>query len=362
LWRGAISRLLQTLTVSLVLLPLAVVGCIGDEDIKAQFEGYAPAALDDGWVVSTPDSEGLDVAAIDRVYERLFSQDEWPTAHALLIVRHGRLVAEAYARDDAERDRYHHLQSATKSITSMMLGMAIDYGYVESVDGPLSLYLPENFDGGGPVSDLTIYHALTMQTGFDFDNDVHTATLFNYDGDTVGYVLDRAFVFDPGQGFYYNDGAPQLVSAIVQRASGVSQEKFARERLFAPLGIDNYQWESSADGRTFGAFGLWLTPRDMAKIGQLMLQDGVWNGERLLSSDWIAESTTRHVNRESYGYYWWVYEDRDIFAAEGHGLQIIHIGRGRDLVVVLIADPYSSDAALSPGMSGLIGDVALAAR
>ncbi len=332
-------------------------GCINDEDIKIEFESYTPEQLNDGWEISTPEAEGFDRSKIDRVYEKLFSEDLYPTAHGVLIVRNGKLVAEGYCRDRNDRDYYHHLQSATKSVTSILMGVAIDKGMIDSVNIPIYDFIPEYFDNDTRKRAITLYHALTMQTGLEFDNDENTEELFNGRGSSLEFVLGRNLNFTPGTSFYYHDGNPQLISGVIQKVSGMTEEEFAVLSLFQPLGIDHYQWEKHADGRTFGAFGLWLRPRDMAKIGKLMVQNGMWNGEQIISAEWIAESTKLHVPREKYGYYWWIVEENRTFNAEGHGEQIIHVAQGKNVVIVLTADPYSSDAALSPGYRNLIDDI-----
>jgi len=337
-------------------------GCgITDYDLKLAYNGHAPASLDDGWVVSTPEAEGLDATSIDGVYRDLFAQDVYPTAQGLLIVRHGRLVAEAYVRDPRDRERLHHIQSATKSITSLLTGIARDQGLLESVHTPLYEILPQAFDDDPAKRVITVFHALTMQTGLEFDDDVNTVRLVHYKGSSLEYVLHRELVFAPGSAFYYHDGNPQLVSGVIQTLAGMSEDAFADRYLFGPLGIEDYRWERHGDGLTFGAFGLWLKPRDMAKIGLMLAQDGVFEGRRVVSSEWIEEATTPHTQPGDYGYYFWLFPD-GAFRAEGHGGQVIHVVQADDLVVVLIADPYSDTAALSPGLYGLIDRVTAAVR
>jgi CubicO group peptidase (beta-lactamase class C family) len=345
-----------------VSLLLAVAACgITDEDLKLPYTGYAPEALGDGWMISTPEAEGLDPERLDDVYGRLFSQEAYPTAHSLLVVRHGRLVAEGYARDPGERGRPHHIQSATKSITSILTGIALDQGLLSSVHTPLYDFIPEAFDDDPAKRGITLFHVLTMQTGLEFDNDVHTVKLFHSTGSSLEYVLHRNLVFTPGTSFYYHDGNPQLVSGVLQAVSGMTEEQLAAQYLFGPLGIEDYRWERHADGLTFGAFGLWLRPRDMAKIGLMLVQGGTFGGERIVSSEWIDEARTPHTPQGDYGYYFWLLPE-GVFRAEGHGGQIIHVVQRDDLVVVLTADPYSSTSSLSPGMYGLVDEIVAAVR
>lgn len=322
-------------------------GCLGDPALKLPYDDYTPEDIDDGWEISDPQTEGLDPGEIAEVYHRFYSESLYPAIHSLLVVRNGRLVAEAYCRDRAEREMFHSLQSATKSITSLLTGIAIDRGLIESVDQRVYDFIPEYFDGDVRKRDITIHNVLTMETGLDFNDDVHTEKLFNSQGSSLEFVLHRPLVFLPGTDWYYGDGNPQLISGIIRKVSGMSLEEFAVENLFGPLGITHYQWETHADGLTFGAFGLWLKPRDMARIGQLMLQNGVWKGERIVSSEWIAVSTRQQTTHHVYGYYWYPWEAVGAYYAQGHGGQLIYVVPDKQIVVVITADPYSNSRALS---------------
>lgn len=340
----------------LMLLVNIFSGCLTDPDIKLRFDNYKPELLNDGWIVSTPQAEGFNVNKIDEIYKNLFSESLYPTARSLLIVRHGKLVAEAYCKDKNDINTFHAIISATKSITSITMGIAIDKGLVDSVETTIYHYIPEYFDDDIQKRNITIYHALTMQTGLAFVNDDHTNELLHCEGSSVKYVLDKNLRFTPGTSFYYNDGDPQLISAVIQKVTNKTLEEFAAENLFNPLDIKNYQWEKHSDGVTFGAVGLWLIPRDMAKIGKLMVRNGIWTNERIVSAKWIEESTQIHANN-NYGYYWWNYEGGTTFLAQGRGEQVIYVNQEKDLVVVLTTDSFS-DERLSPGIRNLIYDVA----
>lgn len=346
------SRFITTFTLGLTIVTFS---CLSDEDIKLPYENYIPEDISDGWELSTPTDEGFDVNKFENVYEDFFSEDLYPTAHSLLVIRHGKLVSEAYTRDVDERNQYHHLQSATKSITSILAGIAIDKGLIESEHVPIYDIIPEYFDNDVQKRTITLYHLLTMQTGLQFDNDVNTLELFNSSGSSLKYVLKRKLEFLPGTSFYYHDGNPQLVSGVIKEVSGMTEEEFAVKYLFDPLDIENYQWEKHSDGLTFGAFGLWLKPRDMAKIGLMLEQDGIWNDERILSSEWIEVASQVHANSD-YGYYFWI-RPKNGFAAEGHGFQLIYVNQDQDLVIVVTSDPYSASNVLSPGYWNVVDDV-----
>lgn len=336
-------------------------GCLTDPDLKVAYEGYAPEVLNDGWTVSTPEAEGMDGPALERVFQDLFREDRYPTVRALLVVRHGKLVAEGYARDPLDRSQIHNVQSVAKSVTSLLAGIALDEGALPSVDEPLYELMPQHFDGEARKRSMTLRHALTQQTGLDFDNQADTGPFMYSKGSSLANVLHRPLVFDPGTGFYYSDGNPQLVSGAIQIGTGKSMEAFAAGRLFGPLGIEHWRWEHHADGVTFGANGLWLRPRDMAKIGQLALDLGTWRGRRIVSEEWIRKSTSIHANGD-YGFYWWVYQDGALIAARGAGGQAIVVAPELDLVVVETSDPGAHSWELTPEFPDLLNGVLRAVR
>jgi len=352
----------KQIKIVILLLVSIFFSCLKDESIKLQFEAYTPEQLNDGWEVSTPEEEGLIKGEIDRVYRKIYSEELYPTIHSLLIVKNGKLISEAYCRDKSERDRFHHLQSATKSITSILFGIAVDRELIESVNETVYYYIPQFFDANPVKREITLHHVLTMQTGLDFDNDINTQELFNGDGSSIAYVLGNNLQFSPGTAYNYNDGDPQLISAVIQQVTGMTEEEFAVENLFQPLDITLYQWESHGDDKTFGAFGLWLKPRDMAKIGQLLVQKGIWNGRQIISQEWIALSTRKQALYEDYGYYWNIKAETGAFYAAGHGGQYIHIVPDKNLVIITTAAPYSDMNALSDSFYGLINDIENAVR
>ncbi|MFC1485596.1 serine hydrolase domain-containing protein [Candidatus Latescibacterota bacterium] len=338
----SVMALLLALTMCLVC------GCIlSDEDIKVPYMTFQPEAIGDGWALSTPEQEGFRNSAIDSVYRRFYSENHYPTIHSLLIVRNGKLVAEGYCRNENERKMFHHLQSATKSITSLLIGIALDKGYIESVDQTIYEFLPEYFGNDTEKREITIHHVLTMETGLDFDNDSQTLKLYNSKGSSLDFVLRRGLLFSPGTDWYYGDGNPQLISGIITKTTGMTEEVFARKYLFEPLNITDYQWEKHSDGLTFGAFGLWLRPRDIAKIGKMLIQDGMWESKQIISAAWIRESTRLQSSHQNYGYYWYPMDDNISFYAEGHGGNLLYVVPNKQLAVVITADPHSNVRELS---------------
>jgi CubicO group peptidase (beta-lactamase class C family) len=324
-----------------------------------------PAARDDGWpVASGNDGKLVDRDALCRMADRLASTTN---VHAVLVARHGQLAFERYFSGSDEvhnrkvsnvtfdPDTRHDLKSVSKSVASLAVGIAIDRGRIRSVDEPILSFFPELSDLRSPETErLKLGHALTMSLGLKW---VEADPSRNYDNDEVRmqmardpcrYVLSLPVTAPPGQEFFYDTGALTLVSAIVRKATGRPLDDFARETLFEPLGIAGAEWfrvrgDSDAGG------GLRLRPRDMAKIGQLVLAGGRWNGRQIVSKAWIEASMTPRLEATSgyfYGYLWWLgrslVNGREVHwaGALGRGGQSIRIVPELDLVVVVTAGYY----------------------
>lgn len=320
--------------------------CLEEESLNLKYEGFLPMSALDSWQISDPETEGMDPRIIDQLYWEFYNEDLYPNIQSLLIVKNGKLVAEAYCKKEHPWDQLHNVMSVTKSVTSLLAGIAFDQGLLNSLDSSVYGYLPEYFDDDLRKRDITIRHVLTMETGLNFDDEVHTSQMRNYKGNSLDYVLNKDLVFLPGTDWYYGDGNPQLISGIIQKVSGKTTSAFAEEFLLQPLRIENYRWESHADGLTYGAVSLWLTPRDMARIGLLVANRGIWEGQRIVSAEWINESTQIQSEFQDYGYYWHILPNLG-FQASGHGGQIIWVFPGKNLVVVITSDPYAKTYVLS---------------
>ncbi len=329
-----------------------------------------PGRRDDGWpVASVDDDERIDRDALCRMADRLAADSQ---VHAVLVACGGTLLFERYFRGDDQipgrffghrienitfdADTLHDLKSASKSVMSLALGIAIDRGLIRSVNEPIFNFFPELADLRSAEKDrIQLVHALTMSMGLkwveatpatgDYDNDearMHMA------GDQSRYVLGLPVIAPAGREFFYNTGALALVSAVIRKTTGMPVDEFTRLNLFEPLGITRVEWERNW-GEVDAGGGLRLRPRDMAKIGQLVLAGGRWSGRQIVSKAWIETSTTVKLTAtddESYGYLWWLgrirLNGRDVawVAAQGRGGQSIRIVPELDLVVVVTAGYY----------------------
>jgi len=329
-----------------VLVALAPWGCITEPPLKVRGP-TSPIDTGDGWPVSTPAAEGIDEAVLDSALDLFYSDTSFYNALNLVVARHGRLVVEAFTRDPSERERKRNIQSATKSVTSMLFGMLRDRGFFDDLDQPLHELLLEGFPADAEKRSITLRHLLTMTSGIAFDNDDFTVELLvDRPANPAAYILAKSMYAMPGDSFYYRDADPHLLSATITKVTAETVEAFARRELFQPLGITDTHWEADAAGNTTGAVGLFLRPRDRAKLGELMLRRGSWHGRRIVSEAWIEASTSPqvmgHDPEAPYGFYWWIVPELEAYTAIGHGGNYIFVAPGRDLVVVLESLPHSN--------------------
>jgi CubicO group peptidase (beta-lactamase class C family) len=327
---------------------MAAVGpasCVLDKDLKLPME-YDPEPLSDGWPVGDPADVGVDPAAIREVYERFFSEDDYILGRSLLVARRGTLIAEGYVRHRSDRERLQHVKSVTKSLTSLLTGQALERGVLPGLDARLGDLLSEAADRGGEYAELTIEDLLTMRSGLDWENSVQTGELMVEEpANSVEFILARSMVRTPGVDPHYADSDPHLVGAAISRSAGQSLESLARQWLYEPLGIRESKWENGRDEIDYGAYGAWLRPRDMLKIGEMCRLGGQWGETQVVPTSWIEDSsaTAVDIDGEPYAYYWWVKDvlSPGAYSADGHGGQYIFVLPAHELVCVQTAHPYT---------------------
>ena len=290
---------------------------------------------------STPEAQGVPSPAVLAFVEAVDKKID--TLHSFMVVRHGFVIAEGWWKPEAA-DQPHILMSLSKSFTSTAVGLAIDEGKLR-LDDPVLKFFPD--DAPAEPSDhlkaLTVRDLLTMTGGHDTEpKSVHGAP-------TVKEFLAHPFVYPPGTHFQYNTMGTYTLSAIVTKVTGQTVLDFLRPRLFEPLGIENPEWDRSPEGYSLGGYGLKLRTEDIAKFGQLYLQQGEWHGKRLIPREWVEQATSKQVPNEQqdhakigpdwqqgYGFQFWRCT-HDAFRGDGAGGQFCVVMRDQDAVVAITA-------------------------
>jgi len=327
------------------------------------------------WPESTPRAEGIDPAPLDA-FDRDLAAGKYGYVDSMLVIRHGKVVYEKaydraadYARLFAGKGapgiynyydpgwhpfykgtKLHTMQSVSKSVTSALIGIAIGSGEIPGVDVKVMPYFADYGINPDPRRDrMTLRDVLTMTAGIRWDEGSteytdprNNCAVMEGKEDWVRYVLEQPMAEDPGRTFVYNSGATVLLSYLIAKTTGKTADDYAREHLFEPLGIEFF-WKRTPRGLTDTEGGLYLTPRDFAKIGLLYMRDGLWNGRRILPSGWAKSSTQPLVDTNEkpfrYGYQWWVLpqgEKRpaDAYLAWGYGGQLLLVVPSLDLIAV----------------------------
>lgn len=335
---------------------------LGPDGRPASYVYHPPADLADGLRVASIAHAGLDQRTAIGLVTRV-ADGTYPDVHSVLLYRHGRLVLEEYFYG-YDRERLHQLRSATKSLVSILVGIAIDRGALAG-DGELVIkHLPYGrYANPDPRKDrLTLRDLLTMQSGLscddrDGDSPGNESRVYQTD-DWVKYVLDLPMLDAPGSRGRYCSGNSHVAKQIVEHATGTSLPAFAQEYLFGPLGIapDDVRWNVTLDSSNPTFAQVYLRPRDMLKIGVLFHQQGQWGGRQVISREWVETSTRRWsaIGDQGYGYFWWHQwlnvptgdgsRRVDMVVATGNGGQKIYLVPSLDAVVVMTGGRYNQQS------------------
>jgi len=335
-------------TCALVLLCLS--GCDPSvEDLESIT--YAPLSRDDGWTVSTPEAEGPDPMLVARLF--YFAQ-RVQTIKALLVIRNGHLIAEGYFNGGGP-NQSTKVQSVAKSYVSALVGIALDQGYIQSLDQKMLDFFPEL---EGQIRDprkrqITIRQLLEMRAGYPWEESSKELFDVLYRGFKPSDIVDIPLVRDPGTGFDYSNLSPHILSIIVTRATGMDVLDFAQQVLTEPIGSELTHWTACWEGYRCGHAEIFLPAREMAKFGLLYLNDGVWNGDQVIPASWVQASLRsysqdawyyrigKNYDDVGYGFLWWsaVAGDQPFNFAWGHGGQQITLVKEHHLVIVVKSDP-----------------------
>ncbi len=280
---------------------------------------------------------------------------------SFIIEIDGQIVYEHYFRGYT-RDDLHKLQSVTKSFASALIGIAVKERFIENINQPLLEFFPEYLEFGNMdarKANITLEHVLQMRAGFQWDewstpylSPESPIDLMMSKTDWIKYVLDLPMDAEPGTAYRYNTGASNLLAGIIKNRTGKSPKEFADEKLFGPLGIEQYEWPTYSNGLNTTGFGLRMRPLDMLKFGELFLNDGIIDNDTLLSVDWISKSIGTYSNMSAggkYGYQWWLMptegriDQNYIPYASGWGIQHIVFIKSLNMVVVTTGEDWEQE-------------------
>jgi CubicO group peptidase (beta-lactamase class C family) len=361
------------IVLSIIMIIVALVA------LRSQSQGpyQSPPATGDGWSTASLSEVGMDIKPINELLSLLSKPNNYDI-NGLLVVKDGKLVFENYYPGDEllftdelsftrkvfDRDTKHCLASSTKSITSILFGIAVDQGKITNIDESMFASFPEYASLNNILKGrITLRHMLTMTSGLAWDESTYPFTdsrnnlvQMALSPDPVQYMLEKHVVSKPGETWFYNSGTTNLLGAVLNRKTGIPMAKYAAENLFKPLGITDYLWQSfpNAPDMAIASSLLYLRPRDMAKVGQLFLQQGMWNGKQVVSAGWVKASTDASIpvpidygpgfQNTGYGYQWWrgtfTKGNTEAFYSAGFGGQFIFIMPSINTVIVMTGSNY----------------------
>lgn len=342
---------MKTIKTTLIIASLASLGmlggCLVPDPLNQPFSSSAPKDINDGHIISDPGNENMDAIVLTDIYEEVNSDDDYWSLRSLLVFRHGKLVSEAYFKDESDITTHHLIWSCTKQVMGILAGIALDRGVINDLDDPISDYFDQELDNHQDKAGITINDLLTMRSGIGFSNDGTEGQtdklLRQIPENSTEFILALPMAGTPGVDFAYKDGDPQLFSALLQKQAGKPTDEWADDVLFSEIGVTNYNWVRYKDGITFGGFGIETTPRELAKIALCVADSGRWNGMQVIPENWIKKMLTTQVEVENFDYdfcyYWWLDPMRNIQFMWGHGGQFAFIIPEKDIVVVMTSIP-----------------------
>ena len=368
----------SSLVILLTFLCLILITCCTNPDNSDTDYTYSiPQNVGDGWDTASLNSVGIDEGVIENLIGKI-KNDFYDEIHSIVIIKNDKLVFEEYfpghdfnyngqnfhgALIDFDLNTPHNTHSATKSIVSTLVGIAIEKDFIVSKNDKIISYFEQYWDlFDEEKSKITVEHLLTMSSGLEWNEwDVppgdpqYDTYLFNVSLDPIRYILSKSIVTEPGTSFYYNGAGVDLLGELITIASGMRLDDFAGQYLFELLDVNNYEFQVHPSGMVYAHGDIYITPRSMAKYGYLLLNNGKWNDETIVSEDWINISTSSQIQlpqltwADEYGYLIWrkVYysnnQPYESYFAEGWGGQKIAVFPSLDIVVVFTGANYQTN-------------------
>lgn len=373
------------IVVTVITLSVTNAGCTIETSGKYTYR--IPDKINDGFNVGSLEEVNIDSGYIVDVVNEIY-RGKYKEVHSMIILKDNKLVLEEYFPGhkykwdapgyygepvDWSREMPHHTMSCTKSFTSACIGIAIDHGFIDNVNQSIFDYLPDHQHLKTNNREyITIEHLLTMTSGLEWDEwgashgtSANDIDMLYFDcEDPITCVLENPWWAVPGQKFTYNGGGMVILGEILKNATNMNIDEFSMKYLFGPLNIDTTFWTQYSNGMYDAAGSLKITPRDMLKLGVTYLNDGEWNGKRIISSEWVENSSKPYSNnsgiiipmedsgKNGYAYSWWTSELSNsgnkikMFRAGGWGGQEIMVFPELNMVVVFTGGSYSSKSTL----------------
>ena len=293
---------------------------------------------------STPEAQGMDSKILITAFNNF---KKYSGVYSLVVMRNGKIVAEQYF-NGKNKDNYSNVASVSKSFISALTGIAIKEKLIDSIGQKLSDYFPDYYKNEADITkrEIKIENLLSMTAGLKSIHDASDDWLSI--PDIVGYAIALPLLGYPGTRFDYNTALTHMLSIIIKNRSSLSTFDYAKTKLFDKIGITCPRWDKDLFGNYIGGTGMYFTPRDLAKFGNLYLNDGKWNGVEIIPSEWVKKSIEPYIKVEMtyyYGLNWWVIglSGSKIFFAEGYGGQYIFVFKDYNLVVVATSNPFADE-------------------
>ncbi len=291
---------------------------------------------------------GPELSEIDQEFinELGRTAESLPNIYSCLILKDKSMIYEGYY-NGANKETLLHIRSITKSISSILIGIALEEGAISNTNEKVSQYFQEYIkaDGHDQIEEVTLQQILDMQTGFEWNENVEAVPWYTSISDTWGYFFEKEIVVSPGTVFNYNSGAVSLLTRFIENNQGLTYQEFAQKKLFEPLLIQAFSWEKDGLDNTRSDAGLQLRASDLVKLGYLMMHQGEHQGAQIIPQQWITESwrfkidltsTYGPIENMHYNNLWWMgeYADKQVFFGLGYGGQLLLCVPDHDLVVV----------------------------